>query len=301
MGKFLRFLVLAVIGFMLGAGAAYFSNHRNAPQPIVVGGKPTPAFDVVGKNGRLAIVKPGTGNGTEDPSAGGDDDIAATAAAKAEADANAKPHPASDLEQTMTTQATEGVSPALLQKQAFLRAHSQPSIGMYVGGTFELKDTDGKTVTEKSFPGKFLLIYFGFSKCPDICPVTLQKMGKVIEKLGDLGARVQPIFITVDPKRDTQEVLKAYAEKLAPGFVLLTGSEEQVKKAEEAFKVQVEMLPGTTGKDDDYIVNHSALVYFMSPQNKLEEVIRLEQSTDKVFGKMQPYLLGTAQKKPATP
>ena len=295
MGKFLRFLVLAVIGFMLGAGAAYFSNHRNAPQPVVVGGKPTPAFDVVGKNGRLAIVKPGTGNGTEDPSAGGDDDIAATAAAKAEADA--KPHPVTDLEQTMTTQATEGVSPALLQKQAFLRAHSQPSIGMYVGGTFELKDTDGNTVTEKSFPGKFLLIYFGFSRCPDICPVTLEKMGKVIEKLGDLGARVQPVFITVDPKRDTQDALKAYGEKLAPGFVLLTGSEEQVKKAEEAFKVQVEMLPGTSGKDDDYIVNHSALVYFMSPGNKLEEIIRLEQSTDKAFGKLQPYLLGTAQKK----
>lgn len=296
MGKFLRFMVLAVIGFMLGAGAAYFSNHRNAPQPVVVGGKPTPAFDVVGKNGRLAIVKPGTGNGngTEDPSAGADD-IAATAAAKAEADA--KPHPASDLEQTMTTQAVEGVSPQLLQKQAFLRAHSQPSIGMYVAGTFELKDTNGKTVTEKSFPGKFLLIYFGFSKCPDICPVTLEKMGKVIEKLGDLGARVQPIFITVDPKRDTQDVLKAYAEKLPPEFVLLTGTEEQVKKAEEAFKVQVDMLPGTSGKDDDYIVNHSALVYFMSPANKLEEIIRLEQSTDKVFGRLQPYLLGTAQKK----
>jgi protein SCO1/2 len=298
MGKFLRFVVLAVIGFMLGAGAAYFSNHRNAPQPVITGGKPTPAFDVVGKNGRLAIVKPGTGNGTEDPSAGGDD-IAATAAAKAEADA--KPHAATELEQTQLTQAAEGVSPQLLQKQAFLRAHSQPSIGMHVDGTFELTDTDGKTVTEKSFPGKFLLIYFGFSKCPDICPVTLEKMGKVIEKLGDLGDSVQPIFITVDPKRDTQEVLKVYAEKLPPEFVLLTGSEEQVKKAEEAFKVQVDMLPGTSGSDDDYVVNHSALVYFMSPRNKLEEIIRLEQSTDKAFGKMQPYLLGTAQKTPATP
>ncbi len=299
MGKFLRFMALAVIGFMLGAGAAYIGNNRNAPQPVIVGGKPTPAFDVVGKNGRLAIVKPGTGNGTEDPAAGGDDDIAATAAAKAAADA--KPHASTEIEQTMMTQAAEGVSPQLLKKQAFLRAHSQPSIGMHVDGTFELKDQDGKTVTEKSFPGKFLLVYFGYSKCPDICPVTLEKMGKVIEKLGDLGDSVQPIFITVDPKRDTQAVLKAYAEKLSPKFVLLTGSEEQVKKAEDAFKVQVDMLPGKTGKDDDYIVNHSALVYFMSPRNKLEEVIRLEQSTDNVFGKIQPYLLGTAQKKPAAP
>ncbi len=299
MGKFLRFLVLAVIGFMLGAGAAYLGNRRNAPEPVIAGGKPTPAFDVVGKNGRLAIVKPGIGNGTEDPAAGGEDDVATAAAAKAAADA--KLHAATDIEQTMMTQAAEGVSPQLLKKQAFLRAHSQPSIGMHVDGTFALKDQDGKAVTEKSWPGKFLLIYFGYSKCPDICPVTLEKMGKVIDKLGDLGDRLQPIFITVDPKRDTQEVLKGYAEKLPPDFVLLTGSEEQVKKAEDAFRVQVDMLPGKTGKDDDYIVNHSALVYFMSPRNKLEEVIRLEQSVDNVFGKMQPYLLGTAQKKAATP
>lgn len=292
MGKFLRFLVLAVIGFMLGAVAAYIGNHRSAPQPVVVDGKLVPAFDIVGENGRLRLVKPNTSPGTEDPSASGD-----ASATPAKTDDAPKTQSPSEIEQTLLTQANEGVSPALLQKQAFLRAHSQPSIGMYVPGTFELKDQDGNAVTEKSWPGKFLLIYFGYSKCPDICPVTLQKMGKIVERLGELGDRVQPIFITVDPKRDTQEVLKAYGETLGPSFALLTGTEEQVKKAEAAFKVEVEMLPGASGKEEDYTVNHSALVYFMSPDNKLEEIIRLELSTDRAFSKIQPYLLGTAQKK----
>ncbi|MDF3023589.1 MAG: hypothetical protein K0R10_950 [Alphaproteobacteria bacterium] len=296
MGKFLRFMVLAVIGFVLGALAAYIGNNRNAPQPTVIG-QPVPAFDVVGANGRLTLVKPGTSPGTEDPSAVSDDPPAP--APKTEDDPKAQP--LSEIEQTLLTQANEGVSPQLLEKQAFLRAHSQPSIGMYVPGTFELKDQDGNAVTEKSWPGKYLLVYFGYSKCPDICPVTLQKMDKIVERLGALADRVQPVFITVDPKRDTQEVLKAYAGKLGPSFVLLTGTEEQVKKAEESYRVEVEMLPGKTGKEDDYVVNHSALVYFMSPENKLEEIIRLELSTDRAFGKIQPYLLGTAQKKPATP
>ncbi len=297
MGKFLRFMVLAVIGFMLGALAAYIGNHRSAPQPVVVDGKLVPAFDIVGSNGRLKLVKPGTSPGTEDPTATPDD----PAATPAKTDDAANTQSPTEIEQTLMTQANEGVSPQLLQKQAFLRAHSQPSIGMYVPGTFELQDQDGNAVTEKTWPGKFLLIYFGYSKCPDICPVTLEKMGKIIERLGELGERVQPIFITVDPKRDTQDVLKAYAAKLPPSFALLTGSEEQVKKAEEAFKVEVEMLPGASGVEGDYIVNHSALVYFMSPANKLEEIIRLELSTDRAFGKIQPYLLGTAQKKSSKP
>lgn len=293
MGKFLRFMVLAVIGFMLGAGAAYIGNNRGAPKPVVVDGKLVPAFDVVGNNGRLTLVKPRTSPGTEDPSAVSDDPPAAVSKTEEET----KTLGSEDIEQTLVTQANEGVSPQLLEKQAFLRAHSQPSIGMYVAGTFELKDQNGETVTEKSWPGKYLLVYFGYSKCPDICPVTLEKMGKIVERLGTLGERVQPIFITVDPKRDTQDVLKAYAGKLNPSFTLLTGTEEQVRKAEEAFKVEVEMLPGKSGKEDDYVVNHSALVYFMSPENKLEEIIRLEVSTDRAFGKIQPYLLGTAQKK----
>lgn len=299
MGKFLRFMVLAVIGFMLGAGAAYIGNNRGAPKPVVVDGKLVPAFDVVGSNGRLTLVKPNASPGTEDPSTYSDSEPAAKT--KPEATPAPASHDLSEMEQTLVTQANEGVSPQLLQKQAFLRAHSQPSIGMYVAGTFELKDQNGEAVTEKSWPGKYLLVYFGYSKCPDICPVTLQKMGKIVERLGTLGERVQPIFITVDPKRDTQEVLKGYAATLPASFALLTGTEEQVKKAEEAFKVEVEMVPGASGKADDYTVNHSALVYFMSPQNKLEEIIRLELSTDRAFGKIQPYLLGTVQKKPATP
>ncbi|HYD18856.1 MAG TPA: SCO family protein [Patescibacteria group bacterium] len=285
MSKFLRFMALAVIGFMLGGLAAYIGNRQSSPVPAVTPGRPVPAFDVVGKDGNIILIKPGDKTpGTEDP-ASVSDELAAQDA------------PTSDQKLTKDQQAEEGVTPALLEKQALLRRHSQPAIGMYVPGLFTLKDHDGNIVTEKSWPGKFLLVFFGFTQCPDICPVTAEKMGKIIEKLGPLGERVQPLFITIDPDRDTPAALKAYVTRFHKSMLGLTGSEKQLERARESFKVFAERLPGATAAKEDDVLNHSALVYFMSPDNRLEEIIRTEMSTDRALERIQPYLLGTAVKK----
>lgn len=297
MKKFLRFSVFVIIGFTLGGGAAYITNmkaakhaeeqaallKRQQPAPPKAGGG---GFEVVGEGGRLKLVPRG---GTESPAAFSGEDPNAAGAAAAAADAG----PEDAL--------VDGMTLAELKRQARMKAHVQPGIGMYVPGTFTLKDENGEEVTEKSWPGKYLLVFFGFAHCPDICPVTLDKMAKALEKLGPLAAKVQPLFITVDPARDTPGALKDYTGKFSPELVGLTGTEEQVKDAMESFKVYAQRAAGETQTEAEYNIDHSAFVYFMSPENRLEEVLRIEHSTDTVVERIKPYLLGTAAQKPMTP
>src|SRR5262245_44144028 len=93
-----------------------------------------------------------------------------------------------------------------------------------VGGPFTLVGTDGKTVTDQDFRGRYMLVFFGFTHCPDICPAELQMVAEALDKLGDKANEVVPIFISVDPERDTPEVLAAYVKSFGPKFVGLTGS-----------------------------------------------------------------------------
>jgi protein SCO1/2 len=136
-----------------------------------------------------------------------------------------------------------------------------------VGGAFELIDHTGNTRTEQDFRGKLMLVYFGFSYCPDVCPTDLMAIGQALELLGPDADAVQPIFITVDPARDTTAHLAEYVVLFHPRLIGLTGSDEAIRKAADAYKVYYAKV--ALGKDQgDYTVDHTAYIYLMDRNGK---------------------------------
>jgi protein SCO1/2 len=129
-----------------------------------------------------------------------------------------------------------------------------------IGGDFTLVGQTGATRHPADFRGKLMLVYFGYTYCPDVCPTELQKMSEAVDLLGARGDAVQPIFVTIDPQRDTVEQMKEYAANFHPRLVALTGSAEQVAAAARAYRVfyqQVKQADGT------YVMDHSSVVYLM--------------------------------------
>ena len=106
-----------------------------------------------------------------------------------------------------------------------------------VGGPFRLTNHLGQTVTEADFRGKYMLVFFGFTFCPDICPTELQVMTHALETMGASGARITPVFVTIDPERDTPDVMKAYVENFGPNLVGLTGTPEEIAAVAKAYRV----------------------------------------------------------------
>ncbi|OAN47898.1 SCO family protein [Magnetospirillum moscoviense] len=130
-------------------------------------------------------------------------------------------------------------------------------------GRFLLDSHDGGRVTDQSFAGKVRMMTFGYTFCPDICPTTLSTMAAAIDALGAKASQVVPIFVTVDPKRDTASHLKEYVQAFGPSFVGLTGTTEMVEAAAKAFKVRYKLHPPMTADPDNYLVDHSAGIYIM--------------------------------------
>jgi cytochrome oxidase Cu insertion factor (SCO1/SenC/PrrC family) len=145
-------------------------------------------------------------------------------------------------------------------------AAPQPSQGKaLIESEFSLLDHTGKPVADEDFEGKWQLVFFGFTSCPDVCPTTLIEVSAILEELGDDAEQVQPLFITVDPERDTPEVMAEYVANFDPRILGLTGSPEQIKRAAQAFrayyaKVEQEGQPG------GYTMDHSAFLYLMDPE-----------------------------------
>lgn len=139
----------------------------------------------------------------------------------------------------------------------------QPETGIIP--RYLLMDTKGHAVTQQDFPGKFQLIAFGYTFCPDICPTTLAEMSLIMKKLGKQSDRLQPIFVTVDPERDTPEKLSQYTAFFHPRIIGLTGSPELVRRAADNFKVlyRKHLEPGAA--PDRYSVDHSAGMYLLGP------------------------------------
>ena len=126
-----------------------------------------------------------------------------------------------------------------------------------VGGPFQLIDTRNRRVTERDFRGRYLLVYFGYTGCPDVCPTTLTSVVQALRLLGNRAAAVQPVFITVDPRHDTPSVLRRYVASFSPQLRGLTGTPAQLHAVERAYHVTVEVT--ATG------INHSAVLYLMAP------------------------------------
>lgn len=168
------------------------------------------------------------------------------------------------------------------------KSDNTPMPGVSVGGPFSLTDQTGKSVTEKSWPGKYKLVFFGYTHCPDTCPATLQKMAAVMQQLDPKGEKLVPLFITVDPERDTAPVLAKYIANFGPLIVGLTGTAAQTKAVEEAYKVYVAKQPGQNKEDyAEYLEDHSAYVYLMSPDDKLLQTLSFDETANDMIGKIK--------------
>jgi protein SCO1/2 len=131
-----------------------------------------------------------------------------------------------------------------------------------IGGPFSLLDATGKRVTEKAFAGKPMLVYFGFTNCPDVCPAGLQVIAAALDRLGDKSGGVTPIFITVDPERDTPEMLGKYVESFHKGIVALSGTPEDIAGVSKVYRVYAKKVPDET-RPGQYNVDHSSFMYLM--------------------------------------
>lgn len=138
---------------------------------------------------------------------------------------------------------------------------------------FSLIDHNGSRVTEADFLGRWQLVFFGFTHCPDVCPTTLAYMANVLDQFGGEVERVAPIFITVDPSRDTPDVMAEYVQAFHPKLVGLTGSEAEVAAAAQSFRVYYEKMEEETAPDG-YLMAHSGHIYLMTPEGRFEDVFR---------------------------
>ena len=164
-----------------------------------------------------------------------------------------------------------------------------PLAGSGVGGPFALVDQDARSVTERTYAGKWRLMYFGYTFCPDVCPVDVQKLAQGLRALAAAdparAAKVVPIFVTVDPARDTPAVLKIFVRAFSPTLVGLTGSVAQVDAAAKAYKVYVHR-----GSGRDYLVDHSAIMYLMDPANRPVSFLDHDASPAKIAAELAHYV-----------
>jgi protein SCO1/2 len=132
---------------------------------------------------------------------------------------------------------------------------------------FQLPDTDGKVRSLQDFKGKAVVVFFGYTQCPDVCPTTMADIAQAKKLLGGEGAKVQGVFITIDPERDTPELLKAYVANFGPDFVALRGTPEQTAAVAKDFKVYYKKVEGKTA--GSYTMDHSAASFIYDPQGRL--------------------------------
>lgn len=148
--------------------------------------------------------------------------------------------------------------------------HQVETTAAAIGGPFQLTDHTGKAVGDADYRGKHLLIYFGYTFCPDVCPTELSTMAAALDALGPLAERIQPLFVTIDPERDTVAHLADYVALFHPRLTGLTGTPEQVRAVARAYRVYAAKAPG--GANEDYLMDHSSFVYLMGPDGKFVAV-----------------------------
>ncbi|CDO86171.1 hypothetical protein AWC29_29440 [Mycobacterium triplex] len=133
--------------------------------------------------------------------------------------------------------------------------------------SFTLIDHDGNEVTETSYPGRYLLVFFGFTNCAMVCPRALSRLTDVLARLGADADRIQPLYVSVDPQRDTPDALKRFLMRAAPAFIGLTGTQQQVDAARSAFHVFTERREDPSAPDG-YVMPHTAITYLVGPDGE---------------------------------
>ncbi|UYV37291.1 SCO family protein [Rhodobacteraceae bacterium D3-12] len=149
-----------------------------------------------------------------------------------------------------------------------------------IGGPFNLIDENGKPVTEKDVIDEPTLVYFGYTFCPDVCPLDNQRNVEAIEILEKGGMSVKPVFISIDPARDTPEVLRDFTDNLHDRMLGLTGTEEQVRAASKAYRTYFKKQEPEPGDEEFYLVDHSTLSYLMFPGEGMIELFRRDMGPD---------------------
>jgi protein SCO1/2 len=158
-----------------------------------------------------------------------------------------------------------------------------------IGGPFALENGNGEPVTEKDFRGRFMLVYFGYTLCPDVCPTTLNAVADALDRLGPKAEKVQALFITVDPKRDTPAVVKQYAAAFGPRVVGLTGTPDQIAQVAKEYRVYYAEHRTGPGPDD-YSMDHSSVLYLMGPDGRFIAPIRADQSGEEMAAAIGRYI-----------
>ena len=158
-----------------------------------------------------------------------------------------------------------------------------------IGGPFTLEDGNGKPVTSADFHGKYMLVYFGYTFCPDVCPTTLNAVADAMDKLGPAASRIQPLFITVDPRRDTPDVMKKYAEAFGPKIEGLTGTADEIAKVAKEYRVYYAEHRTGPGPDD-YEMDHSSVLYLMGPDGNFVAPMRTDQSGDEIAANLKKLM-----------
>lgn len=158
-----------------------------------------------------------------------------------------------------------------------------------VGGPFTLQDGAGKTVTDRDFRGKYMLVYFGYTNCPDVCPTTLNAVADALDKMGPKAKQIVPIFITVDPRRDTPAVVRQFAAAFGPNFVGLTGTADQIAAVAKEYRVYYAEHRTGPGPND-YSMDHSSVLYLMDTKGHFIAPVRADSTADQIATNLQKLL-----------
>lgn len=183
----------------------------------------------------------------------------------------------------------ESIADAFLRRIAALTGADMPAPsaggiqlaqGVALGGPFTLVDHTGRTVTERDFAGRPLLVYFGFTYCPDVCPTELGTIAAALDAMGTAGERVTPVFVSIDPERDTPAAMADYVARFHPRMVGLTGSAEQVAQAARAYRVYYAKV--RPRDSSDYLMDHSSFIYLVGPDGRVRSLFRPETTPEAI-------------------
>jgi protein SCO1 len=161
------------------------------------------------------------------------------------------------------------------------------------GGPFTLTASDGSTRTDESFRGRWMLVYFGYTNCPNICPMTLSAISQALDKLGPLAAKVQPLYITIDPERDTPEQMGEYTRAFDSRILGLTGTAQAIASVAKEYRVFYQKVPGKT--PDDYSMMHSAYIYVMGLDGRYVTLITQSEDPAAIAQRLRELLTSPTQ------
>ena len=167
------------------------------------------------------------------------------------------------------------------------RGAAGTALASAIGGPFQLIDQNGKPFSDADLKGKWHLIFFGYTHCPDACPTALNEMSLALDRLGMKRDEVGVVFITVDPVRDTPEALKSYVQSFDAPIVALTGSPEAIAQAAKAYRVFYARHPRSDG---DYDMDHSAVIYVMNPEGRFTATFTPDSSADAIVQRLQKLI-----------